>query len=1286
MTCFRKFCLITFISLIVFCIFFVFLFGTNIGTYFIFIGIIKHIPGLTFDAVSGRWGNFCIVRIVYQIPSIGILKIDKCDVSIKLKDILNKQIFLEYIYLKNVTLYTKKINWINKRSENVKKSNNFFSNYSVIAKDIKLSNVHVISNDVQVQFQKWNTGLVFHNNSLKILSSYVSTGSVLFNSMLRNIVTRKMDTVISSKFWLKNASCIKHVLMDIINNKFISFLKYDNTMHFELSDIYGENFRICYGSLNNGYIVNCFNFQSSLNKSIVNVKLNINAPGVTFDVVGMISLFDDYPIHIVSNYIMYPVTQDPYIKPKEDFKKKITLIVTGLVMDELCIKCNFVSVESVINIVLKIQLMLSGIPMQLSIVGYEIPISLFKNVSRCLVKKMGIYITDEVRKYYIYVTSELFHEKCDPIHIFLYAHGEMNSCVVSECKINILNGCCKINGSINWNDLVHWNIICVFNNFDVYKKCLILYPIKLSGKIIACGHFSANAWEIMISHLNIHGNIKNNYMKYSGMICINSNGEWNIATDLLNNGVNILTVQGGMQKNHVFDIGLKFNIIDCSVFSPNLTGNVLGDCKLFGSVESPSILLKINLCSMSWKDKDVKINDILIDSVICTNGLDQSSILLKVNNIEYGSIMLNQLLIQGQGNFFEHYLKLTILGSELFGVLNIIGKFDLGNQIWNGIVKKTDIITPVGTWKIIDDVVLIYKNLFRKIILQPFSVEIPFFQFSVSIDFQKIFLEKLYAIFKDLNFISKDMKFIEKIMMSNVRICCTEFYWYCNNTLPEGSILFMGNKLDIIFLNKEEIIPINFNDVSLRVVLNQMDFFCNGIAQIYGNQFFVKFLISYISDIPKISGNICIDNVKLIPFLHVLLKSKKSIEGLLNINLKFYGDLYCPKIYGFVVVKYYVLNKPIDLLFIKDGVMKVNFFGDYALIDGVVNVMNGGRLYLDGRIINFNVIQNFKILLNIQGNQVDFYLSPTMYVKIFPKLTCTITVNTIDIQGDINVPYGYIKIKDFQRNIMGVSSEEIVLNDKFKPITNKPKNVGMLTISNLIIHIGSDVNFNGFGLDVKLKGDLEISYDENNLNITGQIQIPSGSCKIYSKNLMVQKGQVLFSGPINQVYLNVEAIQKINVVSCNMKDPVIAGIRIIGMVDKLKLEFFSNSAFLSQQEIASFLLDEYNLTLSNASDFDNKIASLLIGVGVNRYEKFINKIGNALGIRDLTVNTQGFESRSLIALSGCIAPGLQIRYGISIFDLLTTVTIRYCINSQLYLEATSGGYDQTLDLLYKFDF
>ena len=132
-----------------------------------------------------------------------------------------------------------------------------------------------------------------------------------------------------------------------------------------------------------------------------------------------------------------------------------------------------------------------------------------------------------------------------------------------------------------------------------------------------------------------------------------------------------------------------------------------------------------------------------------------------------------------------------------------------------------------------------------------------------------------------------------------------------------------------------------------------------------------------------------------------------------------------------------------------------------------------------------------------------------------------------------------------------------------------------------------------------------------------------------------------------------------------------------------RLKIFSDPA-MSQQEALSYLLRGQGLD-SQRSD-SAAMTSTLVGLGVAQSGQVVGKIGETFGVSNLALDT----ARALAILrkwssAATYLPGLQVKYGVGIFDSLATLTLRYRLMPKLYLEAVSG-IDQALDVLYQFEF
>lgn len=148
-----------------------------------------------------------------------------------------------------------------------------------------------------------------------------------------------------------------------------------------------------------------------------------------------------------------------------------------------------------------------------------------------------------------------------------------------------------------------------------------------------------------------------------------------------------------------------------------------------------------------------------------------------------------------------------------------------------------------------------------------------------------------------------------------------------------------------------------------------------------------------------------------------------------------------------------------------------------------------------------------------------------------------------------------------------------------------------------------------------------MAQDKQGLGLNGQINIPDGRFHAYGQDLIVRKGELLFSGPPDQPLLNIEAIRNPDAT----EDDVIAGVRVTGSADQPKAEIFSDPV-MSQQEALSYLLRGQGLS-SGQSD-SAAMTSMLIGMGVAQSGQVVGKIGETFGVSNLALDTEGVGDSS----------------------------------------------------------
>ncbi len=235
-----------------------------------------------------------------------------------------------------------------------------------------------------------------------------------------------------------------------------------------------------------------------------------------------------------------------------------------------------------------------------------------------------------------------------------------------------------------------------------------------------------------------------------------------------------------------------------------------------------------------------------------------------------------------------------------------------------------------------------------------------------------------------------------------------------------------------------------------------------------------------------------------------------------------------------------------------------------------------GEIYLNGDA-DWSQIENWRARVTAKGSKVRITGPPMVRMDVSPEVVFEATPTLFTLDGRVDVPWARIVVHALPESAVGVSSDVVLLNDTLQP--DEPKTASIPINSNLTVHVGNNVRIDAFGLKARLTGDLNVVQDKQGLGLNGQINIPEGRFHAwqinipegrfhaYGQDLIVRKGELLFSGPPDQPYLNIEAIRNPDATEYD----VIAGVRVTGLADEPKAEIFSDPA-MSQQAALSYLL------------------------------------------------------------------------------------------------------------------
>lgn len=432
-------------------------------------------------------------------------------------------------------------------------------------------------------------------------------------------------------------------------------------------------------------------------------------------------------------------------------------------------------------------------------------------------------------------------------------------------------------------------------------------------------------------------------------------------------------------------------------------------------------------------------------------------------------------------------------------------------------------------------------------------------------------------------------------------------------------------------------------------------------------------LLNVSSEKPTIDGKVALSTFHL-DFLAPLIGEYSLFKANMNTDLALSGDVMHPKVNGQFLIDQMKLQGEVTPIDINSGQVVINFKGHQADLDAGI-ITPDGKLEITGDA-DWRDLQDWRTRARVFAKELKVDMPPMVKIKVEPDMTIDVTPQLAKVEGNINLPWGRIVIEELPPSAVGVSSDTVILNKDLQPVDEvaaMPFNVE----TDINIKIGDDFQLAAFGLKGGLKGSLNVTQKDKGPFIVGEVNIVDGSYRSFGQDLVIEEGKILMNGPADQPYVSIKAIRNPD----NTQDDVIAGVRVTGPASDPSVEIFSEPA-MPQANALSYLLRGQDI---DGESGGNAMTTTLIGLSLAKSGRVVGEIGEAFGVQDLQLDTAGSGDDSQVTVSGYILPGLQVKYGVGIFNSLGEFTVRYRLMQDLYLEAVSG-VDSAVDLLYQFEF
>jgi autotransporter translocation and assembly factor TamB len=402
--------------------------------------------------------------------------------------------------------------------------------------------------------------------------------------------------------------------------------------------------------------------------------------------------------------------------------------------------------------------------------------------------------------------------------------------------------------------------------------------------------------------------------------------------------------------------------------------------------------------------------------------------------------------------------------------------------------------------------------------------------------------------------------------------------------------------------------------------------------------------------------------------IEALMPEIEQVQGRLTLDFGAGGTLAQPVLSGRAEILEAALRIPrlglsieeVKLTGASDDNGQFNF--DVAANSGEGNLAIRGSSRLDAT-------EGWPTTISIKGENFEISRIPEAAVTASPDLKVRLQHRSINIEGDLLIPYAKLQPKDIT-TATRVSNDTVILGGVEAP---EPK-WSVTTRVNLVF--GERVNFFGFGFEGQLGGRLLVEEVPGQLaRGTGSINIVEGRYRAYGQRLDIENGRLLFTGgPLTNPGLDLRAVRNSNNVT--------TGIKVTGRLQQPQLELFSNPA-MGQTDTLSYLL--LGRPIENASGEEGAMmAKAALALGLAGGDRLARSIGDRFGLDEMRVESSDGGDQASLVVGRYLSPRLYVSYGVGIIESINSINLRYQISDKWQLEAVSGE-NQGADFLYSIE-
>ena len=868
--------------------------------------------------------------------------------------------------------------------------------------------------------------------------------------------------------------------------------------------------------------------------------------------------------------------------------------------------------------------------------------------------------------YRIELTAKLAMEQLPPFDVLFKGQGSTESISLQQLSLRPKKGRLDLTGEVAWLDAIDFALELDARQLDPGD-----FTPDISGSLnlqaSASGRFAEEQLTGKLTVEKLHGTLFDSPIQGQGKLAF---AEQRLTIDrlLLQSSENRLTADGILAETRS---NLDFSIDAPKLASvwPGLAGSIKGSGTVRGNFLDPAVKVQLNANNLSYQDYRLELLTLNLDYAEALGRRSQLDLVLQGLGLDGQAI--DQLTLKGAGSLNDHQFdaKLTSDIVKLDTALN----GSLRNQRWLATLERLNIDQPqLKQWEL----------------ERPWPIRLDFTGDDIALNLpQNCLIQAGAAICLSADG-SLERRLSANAELRNIDLAMVK-PWLPENLSLDGALnananlLKRGERLSAdagaaianasLQLSRNDEESLNFPlsetrlnaqysderlDAELRIELTNQDFIS---AQIKTAPLATK-------NAQSLTGNLQASIADL-NLVDTLVEDIENLKGRITADLTLAGDTERPAISGLLQLSNAELDVP--EIGIRPHNINLRLSGqpgqpEQLTLSGRID-SGKGSLHLNGTF-DLNPEAGFPAELSITGSEFEIARIPEAEISVSPRLAIKQSEAAIQITGDVTVDNANLKLIELPETAIAPSPDEIIISREIIEDEKTALNVQ----TDIRILLSEQVRFSGYGMDTRLTGNLHYTSSPGTQRMLGRVAMQDARYKAYGQDLTIARGEVLFNGPVDNPWLNIEATRKA------IGEDVTAVLTVTGPVKSPQTKVSSRPP-MPESDALAYLLTGRSLQRTGESQ-----ANVLAKAAINYGAGELSWLSNQLGFDQFEVEEAQRLEDTAVRLGRYINPDLYLGFSLGLFSNAYAVILEQRLGQHFSLQ-TRAGETQRIDLKYRLE-